>query len=90
MIIYPNDRITEKATSLNEKLHEVENYTYLASPELKKLIPPFRNAVYSYDKSANQGTKEAPDKMDDLLEKIEMTINKDIKKSLERIEKLTH
>ncbi len=92
---YENDdygHVIEKATNLNKKLSEVENYNYFASPELKKLIPPFQHAFY-YFKNYNPLYHDIGDmygKMDDSLGKIEENLDKDIKECLEKILKLTY
>ena len=82
--------VIAKATSLNEKLNEVENYNYLASPELINLIRLFQNRFYFFNhESPNHETGDMYNKMGDLLEKIEKRLKKDLKECLEKIHKLT-
>lgn len=80
-----------KAGALNEKLKEIGNYKYLASPELRELIPSFSYAVYCFDNGSElYSNGDVYYKMDDSLSKIEMVINEDIKNYLIRIQELTH
>lgn len=93
--IYPDDEDNgygriEEATALNKKLKEVENYNYLASRELRHLIPTFQYSFYCFNHSSESyNTDLAYKKMDGLFGKIDAQINEDIKRCLERIDRLT-
>lgn len=83
--------IIEKADALNKTIKEVQNYNYLASPELRKLVQNFPKFVRYFNNPSilTMDPGDAYSEIATSIDRIEILIAEDIKKYRKKLNELT-